>query len=84
MKLWTPYYKGEPSLTCKTMLVEVFTLHKGVTNTLLSFSEHLQSGWSALMAAVYNCHNEIALRLIEAGATPDLEDKVATYPQSHN
>lgn len=35
-----------------------------------------QSGWSALMAAVYQHHDKIAMRLIEAGATPDLEDKV--------
>ena len=35
-----------------------------------------QSGWSALMAAVYKHHDDIALRLCEAGATPHLQDKV--------
>ena len=35
----------------------------------------LQSGWSALMAAVWRSHEEVALRMIEAGATPDIQDK---------
>ncbi|CAI8035374.1 Ankyrin-3 [Geodia barretti] len=32
-------------------------------------------GWSALMAAVYKRHDEVALRIIQAGATPHLQDK---------
>ena len=29
------------------------------------------------MAAVYNCHEDIALRLIEARATPHIQDRVS-------
>ena len=36
----------------------------------------MQSGWSALMAAVWNGHEEIAFKLIDAGATPNIQDKV--------
>ena len=35
-----------------------------------------QTGWSALLAAVYMGHYEIVLRLLEAGARPDIQDKV--------
>ena len=28
------------------------------------------------MAAVYKHHDEVALRIIKAGATPDIQDKV--------
>ena len=35
-----------------------------------------QTGWSALLAAVYMGHVEIVLRLLEAGARPDIQDKV--------
>ena len=36
-----------------------------------------QTGWSALMAAVYKSHKDVALRLIEAGATPHIQDAVS-------
>ena len=35
-----------------------------------------QCGWSALMAAVYKRHDDVALRMIEAGATPHIQDQV--------
>ena len=31
------------------------------------------------MAAVYKRHDEVALRIIQAGATPHLQDKVGSY-----
>ena len=37
-----------------------------------------QTGWSVVMAAVHNNHEDIALRLIEAGPTPDIQDNVST------
>ena len=40
------------------------------------YTSYVQVSWSALMAAVYNGHEAIALRIIEAGATPHLQDKV--------
>ena len=43
----------------------------------------LQGGWSALMAAVYKRHDEVALRIIQAGATPHLQDKVTWSMSSH-
>ena len=42
---------------------------------LLNLCSH-QSEWSALMAAVYKRHDEVALRIIKGGATPHLQDKV--------
>ena len=36
----------------------------------------MQDGWSALMAAVFKSFDDIALRLIQAGATPHIQDKV--------
>ena len=36
-----------------------------------------QTGWSALMAAVYKSHKDVALRLIEAGAIPHIQDAVS-------
>ena len=35
-----------------------------------------QTGWSALLGAVYMGDDEIVLRLLEAGARPDIQDKV--------
>ena len=40
-----------------------------------------QDGWSALLAAVYMGHERIALKLIEGGATPRIQDKVTLCPQ---
>ena len=40
---------------------------------------YIQSGWSALMAAVYKGYDDVALRIIQAGATPHLQDKVSVY-----
>ena len=42
-----------------------------------------QTGWSALLAAVYIEHEEIVLRLLEAGARPDIQDKVYCIVANH-
>ena len=36
----------------------------------------LQTGWSALMAAVWRNHESIVLSMIAKGATPDIQDAV--------
>ena len=46
-----------------------------IEHTVL-YTLYVQGSWSALMAAVYKGHEAIALRIIEAGATPHLQDKV--------
>ena len=42
-----------------------------------------QTGWSALMEAVFKARENIALRLIEAGATSHIQDNVS-LSQSFN
>ena len=54
--------------------------HVGATNgkprAIFKMCVCSQSGWSALMAAVFQRHDEVSLRIIKAGATPHLQDKV--------
>ena len=38
-----------------------------------------QSGWSALMAAVFNFYDDVALRILRAGAAPHIQDNVEFY-----
>ena len=42
----------------------------------LHFGVLLQKGWTALMEAVDKGHDDIALRIIKAGATPHIQHKV--------
>ena len=42
-----------------------------------------QTGWSALLGAVYMEHDEIVLTLLEAGARPDIQDKVYCIVAKH-
>ena len=42
-----------------------------------------QTGWSALLAAVYMGNDEIVLRLLDAGARPDIQDKVYCIVAKH-
>ena len=39
-----------------------------------------QTGWTALMAAVLKDYHDVALRIIEAGATPHIQDHVRSHP----
>ena len=39
----------------------------------------LQTGWSALMAAVYKHHDDIVEQLLKGGATPLIQDKVVPF-----
>ena len=66
-------YKANPDLQDDVSLSRNYM---GVYTKVCDVYLTLQSGWSALMAAVWRSHVEVALRLIEAGATPDIQDKV--------
>ena len=42
----------------------------------------IQNGWTALKAASNNGHHKVVELLLEAGANPDLQDKVRTEQDS--
>ena len=61
---------------CSVSYLSVFTC---LSNSLYPS----QTGWSALLGAVYMGHDEIVLRLLEAGARPDIHDEVYCIVAKH-